>query len=149
MDFCIKQPETEEEFKHYYQLRWKLLRAPWKQPQGSEVDELEDRCFHSMAITMNADDKNKVIGVARLQFNSESEAQIRYMAVAKEYERNGIGRELMNVMEQQAESSSCKKIVLDAREPAVAFYQKLGYKLIQKSYLLFGEIQHFRMQKEL
>ena len=149
MDLRIKQPETEEEFKHYYQLRWDLLRAPWNQPPGSEIDELEDQCFHIMAIAVNDDDKDKVIGVGRLQFNTETEAQIRYMAVAREQESKGIGRKLVNALEERAHSSSCTTIVLDAREPAVAFYQKLGYKLVEKSYLLFAEIQHFRMVKQL
>jgi len=149
MDFCIKQPETDKEFEEYYHLRWKLLRAPWNQPEGSEIDDIEAQCFHIMAVMMNEDKKDKVIGVARLQFNTDSKAQIRYMAVAKEQERKGVGRKLMNAMESYARSTMCKHIVLDAREPAVAFYQKLGYRLIEKSYLLFGEIQHFRMQKEL
>ena len=145
MCFTIKQPQTKAEFKHYYHLRWLLLRAPWNQAEGSEVDAIEDQCFHVMAV----DEINNVIAVARLQFNSNTEAQIRYMAVAREYERQGIGRELIKAMEQHAKKSSHKNIVLDAREPAVNFYKKLGYSVIEKSYLLFGEIQHFRMIKEL
>ena len=145
MCFTIKQPQTEAEFKHYYHLRWLLLRAPWNQAEGSEVDDIEDPCFHVMAV----DEINNVIAVARLQFNSNTEAQIRYMAVAREHERKGIGRELVNAMEQHALNSSCKKIILHAREPAIGFYQKLGYKVIEKSYLLFDEIQHFRMIKQL
>ncbi len=145
MCFIIKQPETEVEFKDYYHLRWKLLRAPWNQPEGSEVDDIEDQCFHTMAF----DEDSKVIAVARLQFNSNTEAQIRYMAVAGTHERQGIGRELMRAMEAHASASACRKIILDAREPAVGFYQKLGYNIIEKSYLLFDEIQHFRMEKDL
>lgn len=145
MHFHIKKPETSEEFKGYYHLRWKLLRAPWNQPEGSEVDDLEDQCFHLMAVN----ESNGVIGIARLQFNTNNEAQIRYMAVAKEYERKGIGHELINAMEAHAINSGCEKIVLDAREGAVDFYKKLDYKVTEKSYLLFDEIQHFHMQKEL
>ncbi len=145
MCFTIKQPETEEAFKHYYHLRWQLLRSPWNQPEGSEVDDMEDLCFHLMAV----DNSNQIIGVARLQFNSDSEAQIRYMAVAKLYQGKGIGRELVKALEQRVDHSSCKNIVLDAREPAIGFYLKLGYRIIEKSYLLFDEIQHFRMIKEL
>ena len=145
MRFTIKQPETAEEFKHYYHLRWKLLRAPWNQAEGSEIDDIEDRCFHIMAI----DDKNRVIGIARLQFNSNTETQIRYMAVARESERKGIGRELVNTLEQRAKNSSHKTIILDAREQAVGFYQKLEYKITGESYLLFDVIQHYRMVKTL
>jgi ribosomal protein S18 acetylase RimI-like enzyme len=39
--------------------------------------------------------------------------------------------------------------VLDAREPAVGFYEKLGYEVTGESYLLFNSIQHFRLQKTL
>jgi len=143
--FFIKQPETEDEFSHYYHFRWKQLRAPWNQPEGSEADEIEDQCFHLMAV----DDSDIVIAVARLQYNSDSEAQIRYMAVAKKFERQGLGRKLIEAMQRQAKNSSHKIIVLDAREPAVGFYQKLGYKVVEKSYLLFDEIQHYKMEKEI
>ena len=145
MPIKIKQPKTEDDFKSYYQLRWNLLRAPWSQPEGSEVDDIEDQCFHLMAV----DDNNEVIAVARLQFNSDDEAQVRYMAVAGAYERQGIGRELINSMEAYAGESTRRKIVLDAREPAVGFYQKLGYTVVEKSYLLFDEIQHYRMMKTI
>jgi predicted GNAT family N-acyltransferase len=143
--FTIKQPQTEEQFKHYYHLRWQQLRAPWNQPEGSEVDTIEDRCLHVMAL----DNNSKVIGVARLQFNSNNEAQIRYMAIDNSFQRQGIGRELVKTLEQYAKKTAHKNIVLDARETAVAFYKKIGYKVIKKSYLLFDEIQHFRMTKIL
>ena len=145
MHYQLRQPETEEEFKRYYKLRWTLLRAPWNQPQGSEIDELEEQCFHIMAV----DAESETIGVARLQFNSDTEAQIRYMAVAGAYQRQGIGRELVAAMEDHARNSGIKIIVLDAREAAVGFYKKLGYDIIDKSHLLFDEIQHFRMLKVL
>jgi len=71
------------------------------------------------------------------------------MAVSPVHEKQGIGRALIKELEQQANKTSHKIIVLDARENAVGFYQKLGYKIREKSYLLFGEIQHFRMTKTL
>lgn len=145
MCFYIKQPESEEEFKKYYHLRWKVLRAPWNQPEGSEIDNIEDQCFHVMAI----DKKDNVIGVARLQFNTDSEAQIRYMAVAEEHKRKGIGRQLVSAMEKYSAETNHPVVVLDARIVAVEFYKKLGYRVIENSYLLFGEIQHFKMHKEL
>ena len=144
MPFRIKQVETEAEFKLYYHLRWQLLRAPWGEAQGSETDDIESNCFHVMAV-----DDEQVVGVARLQFNSDDEAQLRYMAVSPSHEKQGIGRALVAAIEQQAQKSSHKIIMLHARENAVGFYKKLGYRLIEKSYLLFDEIQHFHMSKRL
>ena len=35
----IIEPTTSEEFKKYYNLRYEILRKPWGQPQGSEIDD--------------------------------------------------------------------------------------------------------------
>jgi GNAT superfamily N-acetyltransferase len=144
MPLIIKQPESPEEFKSYFNLRYRLLRAPWGEPEGSEVDEMENQCFHIMAM-----DCQKTIAVGRLQYNSADEAQIRYMAVEKEYEGNGIGRIIVNALEQQARGRNVGTVILHAREPAVGFYQKLDYKIEKKSYVLFNEIQHYRMTKQI
>ncbi len=144
MDVVIKQPQSPDEFKQYYQLRWRILRAPWGEPEGGEVDEIEEQCFHIMAM-----DNEKAVGVGRLQFNSALEAQIRYMAVEKTYEGNGIGRMIVDALELEAINKNVCTIMLDAREPAIGFYQKLGYNVEKKSYVLFDEIQHFRMTKQI
>ena len=144
MNITVKQPETADEYRQYYNLRWRILRKPWGQPEGSEKDALEDSCIHMIALNTNT-----VVGIGRLQFNSDSEAQIRYMAVEPDYESQGIGRRIVEALEQQTKSHNRKKIMLDAREPAVGFYEKLGYRVTEKSYLLFGSIQHFLMRKTL
>lgn len=144
MPFRIEQVKTEADFKRYYHLRWQLLRAPWGEAEGSEIDAIENTCFHVMAV-----DNEQVIGVARLQFNCDDEAQLRYMAVSPSHEKQGVGRALVATVEQRARESCHSIIMLHARENAVDFYKKLGYRLIKKSYLLFDEIQHFYMSKRL
>jgi len=144
MPLIVKQPESPEDFEQYYRLRYRILRAPWGEPKGSEVDAIEQQCFHIMAIQ-----DNETVGVGRLQYNSANEAQIRYMAVAGAHERSGIGRRIVGALEQEAANNAVQTIVLDAREPAVGFYEKLGYRVEAESYVLFGEIQHYRMIKRL
>ncbi|MBE9568723.1 MAG: hypothetical protein IMF14_08505, partial [Proteobacteria bacterium] len=56
MRFIIRQPETADEFEQYYFLRWQVLRKPWAQPQGLEKDDIEDSCFHLIALSPSADD---------------------------------------------------------------------------------------------
>jgi predicted GNAT family N-acyltransferase len=145
MPITIKHPETDTEFAQYYNLRWRSLRAPWHQPQGSEKDELEASSHHVIA----CNDDDSVIGVGRLQFNTDKQAQIRYMAVEPAHEGHGIGRQIVLALEAIARRHNCERIMLDAREPAVGFYEKLGYEIKTKSYLLFDSIQHYRMQKTL
>jgi predicted GNAT family N-acyltransferase len=139
----IRQPETDAEFVQYYDLRWRILRAPWHQPAGSEKDDSEASCHHVIAVS----DDGSIVGVGRLQFNSDDEAQIRYMAVEPAYEGRDIGRQIVTALESFAFEKERRKIVLDAREPAVGFYQRLGYEVTEKSYMLFDCIQHYRMKK--
>jgi hypothetical protein len=39
--------------------------------------------------------------------------------------------------------------MLHAREPAVPFYRRHGYRMVAASHLLFGEIRHYLMSKAL
>jgi ribosomal protein S18 acetylase RimI-like enzyme len=71
------------------------------------------------------------------------------MAVAENTQRSGIGRLLMQFAENKAREIKLTKIILHAREQAQSFYSKLGYRYEEKSHLLFGEIQHHLMSKEI
>jgi predicted GNAT family N-acyltransferase len=50
-------------------------------------------------------------------------------------------------LEEKAKEMGMQEIVLEARENAVPFYKSIGYVIEKESYLLFGEIQHYRMKK--
>lgn len=140
----ITPPKTEEEFRQYYNLRWRILRKPWNQPEGSERDKTETDCYHVIAI------ENKVIyGVARLEFPETNVAQLRYMAVDESCQGQGVGRCIVTHIEQYAKDNNALKLFLNARENAVGFYEKLGYKTTKKTYILFDSIQHYKMMKKL
>ena len=142
----IIEPNTSTEFKIYYNLRYEVLRKPWLQPKGSERDEEEETSLHRMII----DESNgKAVAVGRLQFNTIEEAQIRYMAVSDDYQGMGYGSKMVNVLDDIAREKGSRKIILQSRGNAVKFYEKNGYEIIEKSYLLFDEIQHWLMGKEL
>lgn len=140
----IISPETDEDFEKYYELRWRILRKPWNQPLGSERDDNEDTSFHLMAT-----ENNKILAVARLQFINDTTAQLRYMAIDNQSEGQGIGRSIVEAMETYARDNGANSIFLHARENAAGFYKKTGFKVEEKSYLLFDCIQHYRMTKTI
>ena len=141
----IIEASTPDELQRYYDLRWKVLRAPWKQPRGSERDELESSGNHLMIV----DEHQAVIAVGRLHFNNIGEAQIRYMAVALAQQRKGLGTLLLNALEQRAVALGAVRIVLDARENALRFYRKQGYAVQGPGHTLFNSIAHVKMRKDL
>jgi N-acetylglutamate synthase-like GNAT family acetyltransferase len=141
----IKEPQTQQEFGAYFFLRYELLRKPWGKAIGSEKDEMEEECTHAMAVST----ENKMVGVCRLQFNSNLEAQIRYMAVSEDYRGRGVGKLLLNYLEQKAKQKGAEMVILHSRESAVAFYKKCGYQMEGKSYLMWDTIQHYLLHKKI
>lgn len=143
--FRVISPESPEQFELIYKLRYEVLRAPWNQPKGSEKDGNEHTSTHAMILS----ETGECIATGRLQFNSESEGQIRFMAVHEQHRGQQLGRIILNYLETIALEQSRTRIVLQARENAVAFYTAQGYSLEEKTFLLFDRIQHYRMSKVL
>lgn len=143
----IKSPQSEDDWANYFHLRWQVLRAPWSQPKDSEKDELEflETTFHAMAIN----DNKEVIGVARLNLIENNRAQIRFMAVSSNYQCQGVGAGLINFLENTARMNKINRIILQARENALHFYLKKGYTVREKTFLLYNQIQHYRMEKDI
>ncbi len=139
------EPASNAEFKQYYELRWKILRAPWNQPHGSEQDALDATSTHVMVI----DAGNVALGIGRLHFNSIAEAQIRFMAVDVGHQRQGIGTLILQALETRGAELGATHIVLDARETALGFYCKQGYTAIGPGHMLFDNIAHVKMRKRL
>ncbi|MBC8213945.1 MAG: GNAT family N-acetyltransferase [Candidatus Marinimicrobia bacterium] len=141
----IITPKTKIEFEEYYNLRWRILRKPWNQPRGSEIDDNESVCLHRMIV----DDSGKVIAVGRLHFVEDSIAQIRWMAVDEKFQKNGYGSKLLKELEKLAKENGAKNIILQAREIALDFYYRHGYTINEKTHLLFDSIQHYKLQKTI
>jgi predicted GNAT family N-acyltransferase len=141
----VIEPSTADEYQRYYELRWKILRAPWNQPRGSEQDELEQTSHHLMVVENDHD----VIAVGRLHFNNIREAQFRYMAVETAQQRRGAGTLLLQALESKAAELGAARIVLEAREHALRFYHKQGYQAEGTGQVLFNSIPHVKMSKVL
>lgn len=92
---------------------------------------------------------NNIIACGRLHFINKTTTQIRYMAVVKDFIKKGFGSRILASLEDAAKTNNYKTIILHAREASVGFYEKQGYQLIEKSHLLFNEIQHYKMQKKI
>ena len=140
----IRTPENLAEWDEYFALRYKVLRAPWNQPVGSERDAGDTNAIH-LAYFLN----HEIIGVGRLDLIENQGAQVRYMAIQPAHQGRGVGKKIMLALEQVAHDKGCKKMILHARENALPFYYAVGYEKIEKSYVLFSEIQHYLMFKNL
>jgi predicted GNAT family N-acyltransferase len=141
----LKKPITSEEFDQYYNLRWKVLRAPWNQPKGTEKDDKEDISHHVIAVNNH----DKVVGTGRIHLNSKNEAQIRFITIDTPLANKNLGRRILNTLEDHARKNKAKCVLINAREKSVGFYARCGYKPEGEGRTLYGEIRHKQMKKFL
>jgi N-acetylglutamate synthase-like GNAT family acetyltransferase len=93
--------------------------------------------------------KGVFIACGRLQENENKIGQIRFMAVDQNYQGKGLGKLIITSLEEKAKDLQLNKIQLQARENAVSFYKNNGYVMIEKTFLLWDQIQHFLMEKNV
>ena len=138
-----RAPQTAAEFESYFDLRWRVLRALWKMPRGSERDEFEDVAHHRAVFTDDA-----AIAAGRLHQVDSSLGQIRAMAVDPARQKQGLGSQILKTLEAEARNQGIEQIKLHARDIAVPFYQKHGYEVVAPGPFSWG-IKHFQMSKRL
>jgi thioesterase domain-containing protein len=143
--YQVVAPQSEQEWEHYYEVRWQILRAPLQQPRGSEKDEYEQHAWHRMV----KDEQGRVVGVARLHLVSSEESQIRYMAVVEEHRRKGLATMMLESLEAIARQECVDRVILNARTSATNFYENLGYQITGDAPEIFGSIPHVQMCKPL
>ena len=143
--FLVKQANTQTELEAILRLRCKILRDPWNQPAETATDHLEATSVNAFI----ADEDGNAIACGRLQENENKIGQVRFMAVDNNYQGKGLGKLIMAFLEQAAENLKLETIELQARENAVAFYKGQGYTIKEKSFLLWGIIQHYLMEKKM
>lgn len=138
-------PQSAAEWDDYFDLRWRVLRAPWQQPRGSEKDDREAQSEHLMIVGKDS----RPLAIGRLHFNTPAEAQIRFMAVDPTARGRGLGGTILQELERRARAAGATSIVLNARDDAQRFYQKHGFVVIGPAPTIFDAVKHVRMRKKL
>ena len=75
--------------------------------------------------------------------------QLRGLFVDKEFQHNGIGKTIVNFVENRLRDSGVNYLWMNARESAVLFYLKLNYSNSNISYLINEIGLHYLMYKKL
>lgn len=144
-EWRIIQPSTDAEWSAYFDLRFSVLRAPWKQAKGSEQAPDDVESLHGLLLNS----EGEALAVGRIHALSDTDAQVRFMAVNPKHRRLGLGKAILHYLEALAQRKYplLERICLQARESAVPFYLSQGYTVKEKTFLLFDTIQHYLMEK--
>lgn len=91
---------------------------------------------------------DRLVGCLVLRPRPDGDLQMRQVAVLPELQGQGIGTALVRFSEDLAHQRGFRRLILHARETAVAFYEKLGYSRMGDRFEEVS-IPHWAMEKRL
>lgn len=131
------------EYKQMIDLRYAILR----QPLGLNFSE-EELLKEKDNILIAAFDEDKILGCCMLVKHDRNTLQLRQMAVNNNLQGKGIGASIMSFAESISKDKGYNKIVMNARNNAIGFYEKFGYKVKSEEFIQYNTPHHV-MEKVL
>jgi len=132
-----------EEYQQMVKLREEVLRKPLG--LSFDTEELEKE---KNEILIAAFDEEDIIGCCILSDIGMQKIRLRQMAVHDSVQGKGIGASIMSFAENLAKDKGYKYMVMHARDTAIGFYEKFGYKVKSDEFEEVG-LSHHIMEKEL
>ena len=132
-----------KEYDQTVALRNEVLRMPLGLAFSEEELHEEKDSFHLASWSGDA-----LMACLVLKTLTDTQLQMRQLAVRESCRRQGAGRALVHYAESFAKERSYGEIVLHARETARGFYEKLGYQVEGDSFTEVG-LPHVAMRKKL
>jgi len=131
------------EYQQMVQLRNDILRKPLG--LAFQKEELEKEADD---ILIGAFDEDNMLGCCILTDMQNGCARLRQMAVKKNMQGKGIGESIMTFAENLARDKGFKRLTMHARDSALGFYEKFGYKVKGDQFEEIN-IPHHIMEKKL
>ena len=140
---CREIQRGTDEYDRTVALRDEILRRPLDLAFSQEELAEEQHCFHLVCRHNGA-----LAACLVLRPLSCQQIRMRQLAVRSDMQGKGLGSLLVGYSESFARQRGYREMVMHARETAVGFYEKLGYR---KEGDRFTEvtIPHFLMRKVL
>lgn len=132
-----------EQYGKECRLRQEVLRLPlgldlFSKDLSIEVDQKHFGIFEN----------HEIVACLVVSPQSSDGVKLRQMAVAPEVQGSGYGRRLIGLVEGVLLKEGYSSVVLHARESAMGFYRKLGYRALAGLFHEAG-IPHRKMIKDL
>lgn len=133
-----------------YPLRQKMLRANGPIEECYFDGDDEDQTFHLGAFL-----EGKLVSISSFYFERHPEIdaiyqfRLRGMATHPEYQKKGLSASLLKTGFPIIKQNLCSIVWCNARESAVGFYEKVGFKIQGKKFNIPNVGPHFLMVKNL
>lgn len=132
-----------KDYEKMVKLRYEIMRKPL----GLSFTE-EELQKEKDDILIGAFEDENIIGCCLLTKIDQNCARLRQMAVQKNRQGMGIGESMMQFAENIARDRGFRMIMMHARETAIGFYERYGYKTKGDEFIEVN-IPHRVMEKKL
>ncbi|PZE20173.1 GNAT family N-acetyltransferase [Paenibacillus xerothermodurans] len=139
----ITHVQTQQERDDAYHVRWIVFVEEQGVSAEAEYDEFEDESQHVVVYN----DDNEPVAVGRWRV-ADAKAKLERICVLPAYRKYGLGKSVVQVMEDMARRAGLGKAKLHAQTHAQKFYEKLGYTAVSDVFMEEG-LPHVAMVKEL
>jgi predicted GNAT family N-acyltransferase len=143
----IIRVHSMEELNQCFIIRQKVFVEEQGVPADLEIDEYDaspDACGHTLLLF-----NGEPAATGRWRSYKADTAKLQRLAVLKPFRGLGMGKKLIQALEQQAREAGFEFCILDGQCHAESFYHKLGYETISEKPFEDAGIMHVRMQKTL
>ncbi len=131
------------EYRQMVQLRNLILR----QPLGLSFTE-EELEKEKNDILIAAFDDDEILGCCMLCPLDNNTLRLRQMAVRDNLQGKGVGASIMTFAENLARDKGYSSMIMHARDTAIGFYEKFGYKVKGNEFIEVN-VPHHVMEKPL
>ena len=131
------------EYDKMVKLRDEILRKPLGLAFSREELEKEKN-----DILVGAFEDDKILACCLLTQTDPETVRLRQMAVKNNQQGKGIGHSMILFAETLARDKGYKKLMMHARDSAIGFYEKQGYKTMGDQFIEVS-IPHHVMEKIL
>lgn len=139
----VKIVTNDQELQDAYSIRSKVFIEEQNVPAEEEIDEHEACAAHFVLY----DASGAAIAAGRFRV-LEGIGKVERICVVKEQRGTGVGKLLMDRIEEYAHDQGISNLKLNAQTQAIPFYAKLGYEIVSEEFLDAG-IPHRTMKKSL
>ena len=118
----VRRAESPQDVRACLRLRWTVFVEEQGVRPSEEVDAHDQVAVHALALIDGVP-----CGAARFIFASPGVAKIQRMAVIDDVRKRGVGRALLDFLEEEARRRGAVRFTLWAQTHARQFYQRAGY----------------------
>jgi predicted GNAT family N-acyltransferase len=135
------------EYHQAAELRHRLFYREHNISLEAIANSQEEQDLHLVITTAQG---NRVLAYGRLSQKSFNEFQIYQMVVEPTYQKQGLGKRMLQALIESASDRGGKLLTLNARVAKIKFYQKFGFEAVGG---VFGssmtDVPHIKMQKAI